>query len=66
MLKTCVFSALVLFSLMIDVETLEIDLTVDVKAGYEECFFEDIKKPTSFEIEYQVGHLYRHCIYTMT
>ncbi|XP_048728660.2 tolloid-like protein 2 [Ostrea edulis] len=54
MLKTCVFSALVLFSFTINVQTLEIDLTVDVKAGYEECFFEDIKKPTSFEIEYQV------------
>ncbi|XP_061178005.1 bone morphogenetic protein 1-like [Saccostrea echinata] len=56
MFKSSLFFVFVtlLFNLTIFVHTLEIDLTVDVKPGYEECFFEEIKKPTSFEIEYQV------------
>lgn len=49
------FLAAVIFNFVISVHTLEVDLTVDVKPGHEECFYEEIKKPTSFEIEYQVG-----------
>ncbi|XP_062609662.1 transmembrane emp24 domain-containing protein 1-like [Saccostrea cucullata] len=56
MFKSFFFSVFVcvLLNLTLFVHTLEIDLTVDVKPGYEECFFEEIKKPTSLEIEYQV------------
>lgn len=49
------FLAAVIFNFVISVHTLEVDLTVDVKPGHEECFYEEIKKPTNFEIEYQVG-----------
>lgn len=49
------FLAAVIFNFVISVHTLEVDLTVDIKPGHEECFYEEIKKPTSFEIEYQVG-----------
>ena len=44
--------------------TLEVDLTVDVKPGHEECFYEEIKKPTSLEVEYQVGLTFLQCIIT--
>ncbi|XP_041365221.1 transmembrane emp24 domain-containing protein 1-like [Gigantopelta aegis] len=33
---------------------IETDLTVEVNAGSEHCFFQSIKKSTSIEIEYQV------------
>lgn len=49
------FLSAVIFNFVISVHALEVDLTVDVKPGHEECFYEEIKKPTSFEIEYQVG-----------
>lgn len=55
--KTLVFQLLiaVIFNFILSVHTLEVDLTVDVKPGHEECFYEEIKKPTSLEVEYQVG-----------
>ncbi|XP_022307244.2 protein SpAN-like [Crassostrea virginica] len=54
--KTLVFQLLiaVFFNFILSVHTLEVDLTVDVKPGHEECFYEEIKKPTSLEVEYQV------------
>ena len=57
MSKTLVFQLLtaVIFNFILSVHTLEVDLTVDVKPGHEECFYEEIKKPTSLEVEYQVG-----------
>ena len=33
----------------------ETDLTVDVGPGKIECFFQNFKKPTGLEIEYQVA-----------
>lgn len=46
------FLVVVIFNFVIFVYILEVDLMVDVKLGYEECFYEEIKKLMSFEIEY--------------
>ncbi|XP_050410010.1 transmembrane emp24 domain-containing protein 5 [Patella vulgata] len=35
-------------------DCLEHDLTIDVGAGIEECLYQNVKKPTNLEIEYQV------------
>ena len=64
--KTLVFQLLigVIFNFILSVHTLEVDLTVDVKPGHEECFYEEIKKPTSLEVEYQVGLTFLQSIIT--
>ncbi|ESO97838.1 hypothetical protein LOTGIDRAFT_228384 [Lottia gigantea] len=36
------------------VATAEVDLTLEVSAGQEECLFQFIKKPSNLEVEYQV------------
>ncbi|KAJ8299419.1 hypothetical protein KUTeg_023479 [Tegillarca granosa] len=43
-----------LLSILSLCNSLEIDLTADIAAGYKECFFQNIKKVVGMEVEYQV------------
>ncbi|XP_060068185.1 transmembrane emp24 domain-containing protein 1-like [Ylistrum balloti] len=36
------------------VNPFEIDLTVEINAGAQDCFYQNVKKPVGIEIEYQV------------
>lgn len=46
--------SLVIFAVFMTTKALETDLTVDVGPGKMECFFQNIKKATGLEVEYQV------------
>lgn len=40
------------------VHTFEIDLTIEIRAGVKECFWQHIKRESSAELEYQVRLFY--------
>ena len=54
-LLKCFFVGCIFLTIMIDTcFNMETDLTVEVNAGSEHCFYQYIKKPTTIEVEYQV------------
>jgi len=46
-----------IFVLVLCTSAFEQDLTVEVRPGRMECFFQEVKKIGGVEIEYQVGSL---------
>lgn len=57
-------SFLALYGLFFYVVAFEQDLTVEVRPGRMECFFQEIKKTGGVEIEYQVEKLFNRALRT--